>query len=76
MRVHVIDTEQTFEGEDARAVVREMRDSDWHAPDKKRDYMEQVAERVEGMTGERISTDGAEVFLHELHRVGLIEFEG
>lgn len=65
----------TFTGPDAKAVVRQMRDQQWSAPVMKRDYMVEVAERVEMLTGERIATTPAETFLNELERVGLVTIE-
>ena len=72
MKITVTTTDQqTFTGADAQDIVSQMRDAQWNAPDKKRDYMQQTAERVEQMTGERPRTD-ATGFLTDLAKAGLI----
>lgn len=69
---------QEFAGATAEAVVRQMRDTEWNAPEKKRDYMEEVAERVFNMTGLEIpspTTIPASEFLQYLERAGLVTVE-
>lgn len=63
-----------FEGADARAIVRAMADADWQRYDKKRDYMDDVAERVTMMTGFEVRTF-AEGFVEDLATAGLIAVE-
>lgn len=63
-----------FHGATAQEVVRAMRNTQWNAPVLKRDWMEEVAERVEQMTGERPRTRARE-FLADLKRLGLVTIE-
>lgn len=63
-----------FTGKTARHLVRQMAKDGWNAPDTKREYMEQVAERVMGMTGTRPRED-ASGFLIDLQSAGLIEIQ-
>ena len=67
------DTATVFEGDDAREIVRQMRDSGWKEYDRKREYMSDVAERVAAMTGTKIDAGDAESFLRGLEEAGLIE---
>lgn len=60
----------TFEGEDARDLVRQMRDAGWQHYDRKRDYMEDVSSRIEQMTGEPVRTF-AEGFIEDIIEAGL-----
>lgn len=63
--------EQVFQGEDAKVIVRAMKNAQWNAPDTKREYMEQAAERVRQMTGQRPRED-AVGFLTDLQTAGLV----
>ena len=75
MRILTNDGE-TFAGPDAIAIVRAMRDAQWSAPALKRDYMSEVAERVAMLMGAAIdTTHGAQAFLDDLRRVGLITID-
>lgn len=86
MRVKALDGE-VFEGEDARDVVRQMKNIEWNAPHRKRDYMAEVIERVQAMTGLVASAepwcvggaDDAAIapqdFLDYLEGAGVIEIE-
>lgn len=60
-----------FEGDDAREVVRQMRDSEWKWHDRKLDYMTAVAGRVEEITGQRVRTY-AEAFVADLVALGFL----
>lgn len=40
-----------FTGQDAREIVRQMKLTQWSAPEAKRDYIRQVVKRVWSMTG-------------------------
>lgn len=72
IRVRTQDGRYRFEGADARAVVRQMRDAGWKWGDPKRDYMIDVACRVSSMTGAEVRTT-AEGFLEDLVALGLLE---
>ena len=63
-----------FEGQDAKEVVRKMRDTQWGAPVIKREYMEEVKDRLSGMPGSTgiIHDRGAAAFLASLAGNGLI----
>lgn len=64
---------KTFAGRDARHIVRQMRDTQWHIGHlPKTSYMEEVAYRVQQMTGELLPLDSADGFLLGLQRVKLI----
>lgn len=59
----------------AREVVRALRDAQWNAPEEKRDWMEQVAERIafiKHAPGTRLSFSNAQEFIDELIRVELL----
>lgn len=60
-----------FTGADARDIVRQIKVAQWNAPDTKREYMEQVGQRVMEMTGQRPRED-ATGFLIDLERAGLV----
>lgn len=64
-----------FEGVDAKDVVRQMKMTEWGHPEKKRDYMEEVAERVEQMTGREVPHTSAAGFLLGLADAGIINVE-
>jgi hypothetical protein len=67
--------EKRFAGKDAEAVVRAMKRDRWYLTERpKREYMEEVAGRVQEMTGSVIRLD-AEGFLLDLQHLGLIQFE-
>lgn len=61
-----------FEGDDAKEIVRQMKMTEWGHPEKKRDYMEEVAERIEQMTGRTILHTSAAQFLLSLADAGVI----
>jgi hypothetical protein len=61
-----------FEGDDAKDIVRQMKMTEWGHPEKKRDYMEEVAERIEQMTGSEVPHGSAASFLLGLAEAGLI----
>lgn len=63
--------EQQFSGAKATDIVRQMKLAQWNAPDTKREYMEQVGQRVMEMTGTR-PRESATYFLMDLESVGLI----
>ena len=64
----------TVRGTTARGVVRALRDRQWNAPDHKRDWMEQVAERIAHVanTAQVPMFANAEEFIAMLIRVGLL----
>lgn len=61
-------------GRDAREVVRALRDAQWHAPEIKRDWMAQVAERIAHLTNTtHVPTySSADEFLKHLLALGLL----
>lgn len=61
----------TFVGVDAKDIVRQMKTAQWNAPDTKREYMEQVGQRVMEMTGQRPREEAA-LFLIDLERVDFL----
>jgi hypothetical protein len=67
----------TYEGKDAKAIVRQMKKDDWGMPPgaPKRDFEAAVGERVYQATGRNIQTQPADAFLRELADVGLITIE-
>ena len=69
LRITTIDG-RIFEGEDAPAVVRQMRDAAWRQGDPKRDYMEDVSERLGGT----VRTE-ALPFLQDLGVAGIVTLE-
>jgi hypothetical protein len=65
-----------FAGKDAVAVVARMKSDQWHIEGiTKREYKEEVAGRVQQMTGEVIRLD-AEGFLLDLQGLKLLKIEG
>jgi len=70
MRIQTTDG-YVFEGADAKEIVRKMRDTQWGAPVLKREYMEEVKDRLNvGI----IHDKGADAFLTSLSDAGLIRF--
>jgi hypothetical protein len=67
--------EQTFVGETPESIVSQMKRTDWSAPPKKAEYMREVAERVEMMTGQKARSDNASVFLLDLERAQFLTIE-
>jgi hypothetical protein len=62
-----------FVGKDEKDVVRQMRDTQWNAPELKRDWMVEAADRATMVTGFRVrSGEGAVIFLSDLERAGLV----
>jgi hypothetical protein len=73
MKVKASGVPGPFVGPDAEAIVRQMRDMQWNAPSRKRDWMVEAAERAEQVSGVRVRADeGASMFLRDLERAGLI----
>lgn len=67
---------KTFAGKDAQTIVRKLRNTQWNLGyQPKVEYMLEVSDRVQQMTGTRVPTD-AEGFLLGLHSLGLIVIEG
>jgi hypothetical protein len=65
-----------FAGRDAVGVASRMKDDHWHIEGlSKREYKEEVAGRVQQMTGAVIRLD-AEGFLLDLQALGLLKIEG
>jgi hypothetical protein len=56
-------------------LVIAMRATQWNAPDAKRDYMMQVADRVAAIFGAPIRTTNASDFLADLARAELVRVE-
>jgi hypothetical protein len=69
MRVRMADG-AVFEGEDEKAIVRQMKHDDWSSPPKKREYMVEVADRIVEMTGKEVRTVNAKAFLTDLVTTG------
>lgn len=61
---------------DARHAVEQMRDTQWNAPDSKREYMEQVSERVQALTGRTVATHSPSALLADLQRAKLLIVSG
>jgi hypothetical protein len=61
-----------FRGGSAAAVVRQMKRTNWSAPSRKVEYMEEVAERVWSMKRAVVRTDPAS-FLLDLRGAELLE---
>ena len=83
LRVTTTDCE-VFTGDNAKEIVRQMRNTQWGAPQPKRSYMVDVVERTEMMTGINMDPDavlddeleqGCEHFLIYLETVGAISIE-
>lgn len=73
MRIQTTDG-YVFEGADAKEIVRKMRDTQWGTPVLKREYMEEVRDRLNGAPGttEIVIDRGADAFLASLSASGLI----
>lgn len=74
------DDGMVFEGADEKAVVRQMRNTQWNAPEAKRDYICEVIDRVEQVTQTVCAhADGrvvaAKEFLDYLASVGFVQIE-
>lgn len=65
----------TFSGDTPEQIVSQMRRDNWSAPPKKREYMEEVAERVIDMTGSVVRADTATNFLNDLQDSGFLKIE-
>jgi len=61
---------ETFIGPDAEALIARMRDAVWDPPETLEEYIAQVADGVEQMTGRAPRLD-PEGFLADLQAVGL-----
>jgi hypothetical protein len=55
------------------AIVEGMKATDWSAPPKKSEYMKEVADNVETLTGRAVRSDGATNFLADLEQAGVIK---
>lgn len=73
-----------FEGDSEKEIVVQMRNTQWGAPVVKREYMRDVVERVENMTGVMMDPEasldddrqiGADEFLTYLQAVNLVKVE-
>lgn len=62
-----------FKAHSTNGIVSQMRKDQWSAPDKKADYMEEVANFVARSTGHMVRTDDSAIFLNDLEAAGLIE---
>lgn len=73
MRIQTTDG-YIFEGADAKEIVRKMRDTQWGTPVLKREYMQEVADRVTGAPGmtKIVIDQGANAFLASLSANKLI----
>lgn len=71
-RFTVRTSEITVSGRSPAAVVAKLRALQWNAPDRKRAYMEEVADRVEQMTGTTINTLDCATFLRDLALLNLL----
>lgn len=71
-RVLMTEEGQEFRGATAKGIVRAMKRAQWQHYDHKRDYMQDVAERCEGMTGTRPRVDSADNFVADLVTCGLL----
>lgn len=65
----------SFEGADEKAIVRAMQATDWNAPERKGEYMEDVSARVDLMLGQVVRTGSAKMFLKDMEAIGLLTFE-
>lgn len=63
-----------FTADDPKAVIRQMRDLQWNAPQFKRDYIKTVRERVWDIFGVR-PRRRADLFLADLVQIGLLTYE-
>ncbi len=61
-----------FTGTDEKDIVRQMKHTDWHAPERKGEYMEDVATRIETMTGLKVRWTTAKTFLKDMENIGLV----
>lgn len=64
-----------FTGKDEKDIVRQMKHTDWNAPERKGEYMEDVAARVDTMMGQEIRVTSAKVFLRDMQTVGLLTIQ-
>jgi hypothetical protein len=66
-----------FRARDEKGIVRAMRRTQWNAPERKQEYIEEVCDRVFQMTGKAIgqpaNTLNPASFLMYLIRAGLIQ---
>jgi hypothetical protein len=70
--VRVVTEGGTFEAPTAQGVVRQMRDTQWNAPERKREWMDEVTMRLHQSHGVMIPIGAtAEEFLEALERVGV-----
>jgi hypothetical protein len=64
----------TFSGSSQKAIIRQMRDTQWNRPDRKGEYMEDVAGRVYSITGCAVRPV-ADHFLTDLQAAGLLTID-
>jgi hypothetical protein len=74
MRVTMQDGE-SFEAENASAIVDQMRSSGWGLEVSANRYMEKVAENASAATGQPIDTRDALRFLFDLEHAGIVKVE-
>jgi hypothetical protein len=64
-----------FSGPNEKVIVKQMQATDWNAPERKGEYMDDVAARVDTMLGLTIRTGSAKMFLKDMEVAGLLTFE-
>ena len=70
--VHVATSEGIYLGRTAQSIVRQMRDTQWNAPEQKRDWMIEVSERLFQSHGIVVPMGlSADEFLDALHIAGV-----
>lgn len=62
----------TVEADSFNKAVMQLRDQQWQAPTLKRDYREEVADRVLDETGTSIRSNTSENFIRDLADLGLL----
>jgi len=62
-------------GRNTAAIVRQMRDDQWNAPEQKTEWMDEAAGRVHQMTGFLPRSDKAEHFIADLIQCGVAYYE-
>lgn len=62
----------TIEATTMANAVQQLRDMQWGAPQPKREYMTECAERVRMLTGDTLDTSNADAFVAGLHKAGLV----
>ena len=72
MKVKLLDG-QEITARNAAGIVRKMKAMDWNRYDRKLEYMDDVATRVEQTRGERPSTESPDEFIFGLEQAELLE---